>query len=502
MDEGRLSVVIRPIANSPELSERIGYLASQQRRAYNAAIQWLNREPNLPLRVSAPKGVTLDRAILGRITQLRQSDATWGQANTPRWVHDAGARLAHLAQQKFADARETRLTEIRRIENQRHQWAANPPRTPSQWRALRQEEARHERLTKPHRRALSPRTRKKGTQTLEVDNNQRISVTSDRMSIWIGASKDGFRVPLRRPLPDKAEVRSLRLVETRKGRMQIRNRKLSLIQYEAHISVHYAEAAPVVAPESLLDIVGVRIRKQWTTSDGSFYQNDGPHACNCPPPKPVENGRPERFRHSGRCGLAKPRRLQERIVAKLGGSARRRASKRRRKLERRRRELLRMRTADRARVFTAYAQDLLDKRQHPVRMVAVEDLPRMALITSAKGGTKHPGQKVRQRSNINRSMAESAGGEAVKILVREATKRGIPLVRVNPRDSLRSCSNCESVGDEPRKNQARFECTACSWQGNAAINACAVLAIRAYRQQVDPTAAMEPPSTGGPEQPS
>ena len=30
MSEGRLAVVIRPLANSPELSVRIGYLASQQ----------------------------------------------------------------------------------------------------------------------------------------------------------------------------------------------------------------------------------------------------------------------------------------------------------------------------------------------------------------------------------------------------------------------------------------------------------------------------------------
>ena len=216
------------------------------------------------------------------------------------------------------------------------------------------------RLTRPHRRTLAFRTRKKGTQTLEMDNNQGFSVTPDRMSIWLGGKRDGVRVPLRRALPQNAEVRAFRLVENRRGRMGVRNRRLASVEYEAHVPVQYAEEAPVVIPETPLDIVGVTIRKHWATSDGATYYNDEPYACNCPPPKPSRDGRRGRFRHSGRSGLAQPQRLQKRIVTKVGGSAKRKASKRRRKLERRRRELLRMRTADRNRVFTAHAQDLLD----------------------------------------------------------------------------------------------------------------------------------------------
>ena len=56
--------------------------------------------------------------------------------------------------------------------------------------------------------------------------------------------------------------------------------------------------------------------------------------------RPAMTGGWDGVRHSGRCGLARPPRLQERIVRKAGGSARRRASKRRMTLERRRRELL------------------------------------------------------------------------------------------------------------------------------------------------------------------
>ena len=335
-----------------------------------------------------------------------------------------------------------------------------------------------------------------------MDNNQGFSVTPDRMSIWIGGKRDGTRVPLRRALPPNAQVRSFRLVEKRRGRMGVRNRKLASVEYEAHITVEYAEATPLVMPETLLDIVGVKIRKHWATSDGVTYHNNGLYACNCPPQKPRRNGRRRGFRHSGRCGLARPQRLQVRIIAKPGGTARRRTSKRRRKLERRRRELLRIRTADRNRVFTAHAQDLLDKRYHPVRMVAVERMPRKAMMSTARGGTTAPGQNVRQKRQFNRKMAESATGETMRILAREAAKRGISVVEVNPRDSFRTCSKCGNVGEEPRKNQVRFRCAACGWRGNADANTGAVLAFRAYRQQVDPTAVLGPPLAGGLEQSS
>ena len=502
MNEGGLSVVILPIVNSPELSERIGYLASQQRRAYNVAVEWLNREPNLPLRVSASRGQTLDRSLCGRITLLRQSDASWGKSNTPRRVHDAGVSLAYQAQRRFLSDRLSRLNEIRHIENNRHYWAANPPRYSGQWRALRRDESRYARLTRPHRRTLAFRTRKKGTQTLEMDNNQGFSVTRDRMSIWLTGKRDGFRVPLRRPLPANAVVCAFRLVEKRRGRMGVRNRELASIEYEIHVSVRYMEPTPMVTPESLMDVVGVTIRNHWATSDGATYRNNGPYACYCPPPTPRDDGRAGRFRHSGSCGLARPRRLQERIVRKPGGSARRRASKRRMKLERQRRELLRMRTADRNRVFTAHAQDLIEHRHHPVRMVALERAHRRAMMSTARGGTGAPGGNVREKRDYNRRMAEAATGETMAILAREAEKRGIPVVEVVARDSFRTCSKCGKLNDGSRKNQVRFVCSACGWRGNAEANAAAVLAFRAYQQQVDPAAVLVPPSEGGQEQPS
>ena len=161
-----------------------------------------------------------------------------------------------------------------------------------------------------------------------------------------------------------------------------------------------------------------------------------------------------------------------------------------------------MRTADRNRLFTAHAQDLLDRRQHPVRMVAMERLDRRAMTAMARGGPGIPGRNVFRGSQFNREVAEAATGETMTILEREAAKRNVPVVQVTPRDISRICSRCGNLTDEPRKNQVRFRCPACRWFGNVDANACVVLAFRAYQQQVDPTAVLGPPPTGGPEQPS
>ena len=124
------------------------------------------------------------------------------------------------------------------------------------------------------------------------------------------------------------------------------------------------------------------------------------------------------------------------------------------------------------------------------------------MMSTARGGTGAPGGNVREKREFNRRMAEAATGETMAILAREAEKRGIPVVEVSPRDSFRTCSKCGNISDGSRKSQARFECTGCGWHGNAEANASAVLAFRAYLQQVDSAAVLGPPSEGGPEQPS
>ena len=135
-------------------------------------------------------------------------------------------------------------------------------------------------------------------------------------------------------------------------------------------------------------------------------------------------------------------------------------------------------------------------------MVAVEGLRRRDMMASAKGGASAPGQNVRQKAGLNRAMAEVASGSTIAILKREADKRGIHVVPVDPKNSSRTCSKCGTVSKKSRKSQARFECVACGWRGNADVNAGVVLQFRAYQQWVDPAAVLGLPLQGGLEQSS
>ena len=492
-------VAVIPLKNSPELSRRIGYLAAQQRRAYNQSVEWLNREPRLALM----KGKETPRhlSLQGRISELRDPqspkfDLTWTPSpHCPRWVQNAGAALAFRAQKLFTDARRQRLQETSRIEDRRHWWAANPPDTPEQWVTLLGEERRYAQLSKQHRRTLNFRTRKRGTQTLEVPANQLFSITRDRMSVWIGSPKtDGVRVPLQRPLPKDGEVRSLRLVELRRERLGLANRPLESIRYEVHAAIRHPAVPPAPSATTIQDVMGFRLgtKDSLTTSDAGTYRNDGPHTCKCPRVLPRYPGRKLKDRHHPKCRFARPLRLQARITAKTGGSARRRTSKRRNRLERQRRELLRMRTEDRRRTLTHHIQRALDDRNAPVRLVALPNLNVRRMTQSPRGNPQNPGAGTARKTERNRLLAEASLSEFSNIIVKEAHKRGIKTVLVDARNTATACSACGHAGPkkstQPPANRRRFECTACGWSGDDATNQAAVLASRAYRQQAGPAA--------------
>ena len=69
------------IRRDPANSQAIGYYATQQNAAYNAAVNVLNREPNLPKR----SGSKHPDAMNKRITSWRQANRR--QADAPYYIH-------------------------------------------------------------------------------------------------------------------------------------------------------------------------------------------------------------------------------------------------------------------------------------------------------------------------------------------------------------------------------------------------------------------------------
>ena len=90
-------------------------------------------------------------------------------------------------------------------------------------------------------------------------------------------------------------------------------------------------------------------------------------------------------------------------------------------------------------------------------MIAVEDLKLSNMTRSAKGTLDVPGTNVRQKAGLNRSMADAAPGRLISMLVYKAESAGGQVVKVDPRNTSRTCSSCGIV-DAAQLGPVRYHC--------------------------------------------
>jgi len=111
--------------------------------------------------------------------------------------------------------------------------------------------------------------------------------------------------------------------------------------------------------------------------------------------------------------------------------------------------------------------DLADA--HPV--IALEDLRIKNMSASAKGTVDAPGQKVRQKAGLNRSILDAAWGEFARQITYKVEWRGGQVILANPAYTSRTCRICGHEAAENRKTQAVFACVACGHTENADVHA-------------------------------
>ncbi len=104
-------------------------------------------------------------------------------------------------------------------------------------------------------------------------------------------------------------------------------------------------------------------------------------------------------------------------------------------------------------------------------VVFVEDLKIRNMTRSARSIRENPGRKVRQKSGLNRSILSRGWGTFLSFLEYKLSRRGGCLVRVDPRNTSRTCFVCGHVSPENRKTQEAFVCVACGHAENADANA-------------------------------
>ena len=230
------------LVNSPETSALIGWLASQQRLAYNHGVSTLNRTPDIPKRAKKGSKHGLNKAM----TAWRQTNPD--TATAPYHIHQQGSEAAWTANQLLQQSRDQRLGRIER--------------------SLAKGEEPHPRDSKPHRCTLKYRSRKHGTQTLTIRSSRFIKPL-DRYSFQIEGIDTVFRT--KDPLPDN--VRALHFVEIGKYR-RAANAPLHCRRYYLNVAVaHDDPELPDLAQASLAAYEGGDdgIKNNLTFSDGDVF---------------------------------------------------------------------------------------------------------------------------------------------------------------------------------------------------------------------------------------
>ena len=104
-------------------------------------------------------------------------------------------------------------------------------------------------------------------------------------------------------------------------------------------------------------------------------------------------------------------------------------------------------------------------------MIACEDLKVANMSKSASGTLENRGRNVKAKSGLNKSILDQGWGMMIDMLEYKQHWQGGVLIKVNPRYTSQTCSQCQHITKENRQTQAKFECVKCGHKANADVNA-------------------------------
>ena len=101
-------------------------------------------------------------------------------------------------------------------------------------------------------------------------------------------------------------------------------------------------------------------------------------------------------------------------------------------------------------------------------LIRIEDLRVAGMTRSARRTVAQPGRKVAAKAGLNRSIMRQGWSLFAARLADKAAGR---VELVDPAYTSQRCSACGHLAAESRKSQALFVCVACTYTGNADVNA-------------------------------
>jgi putative transposase len=151
-------------------------------------------------------------------------------------------------------------------------------------------------------------------------------------------------------------------------------------------------------------------------------------------------------------------------------------------------------------------KDLVHKSSNNISknhaVVFVEDLQVKNMCASAKGTKAKPGNKVGQKSRLNRSILDASPFELRRQLEYKTQWSGGLLVSVPPQNTSRKCPECRHTSAENRKTQTKFVCVECGfsadadWVGAVNIKEAGLASLACSQPSPDARASCQEPTEG------
>jgi putative transposase len=93
------------------------------------------------------------------------------------------------------------------------------------------------------------------------------------------------------------------------------------------------------------------------------------------------------------------------------------------------------------------------------------------MTKSAKGSVESPGNRIKQKSGLNRALLNIAPYKFRAQLEYKKKYYQNEVKAINPRNTSRECPSCNHISADNRKSQALFLCVICGHTANADVNA-------------------------------
>ncbi len=100
-------------------------------------------------------------------------------------------------------------------------------------------------------------------------------------------------------------------------------------------------------------------------------------------------------------------------------------------------------------------------------MIVIEDLQIRNMSRSASGTSEQPGNNVKAKSGLNRSILDQGWGEFRRQLEYKTAWNGGWLIAVPPHHTSQTCPVCGHISKDNRQTQAHFHCVECGFEDHA-----------------------------------